>query len=132
MAQTRRQAAAQTSRRATTRTRRRATAQRTPYPKATSYTFIDEMWRTQIACPTRLVVEMPCGGLKPVRPPGRPRHGFPHTAAQIAAAEDLELWATSSSPIEYENRKRNKRVELEAAARSQPTFHGFPLLPAEL
>ncbi|KAI1203071.1 hypothetical protein F5X97DRAFT_342940 [Nemania serpens] len=109
-----------------------ATAEPTPYPSATGYTFVDEMWRTQTACPIRFVVKDPDGGLQPVRPPGYSYHDFPHTAAQRAAAEDLDLWVASSSPDDYEERKHKKRVELEAAAKIQPTFPKFQLFPSEL
>ncbi|KAI1118863.1 hypothetical protein F5Y14DRAFT_446672 [Nemania sp. NC0429] len=106
----------------------------TLYQPATGYAFTDELWRPQTARPQLLFVEEPDGRRRPVYPPDYSHHDFPRTAAERAAAKNLELWATSSSPEEYEKRKRSRdkknRAELEAAV--QPTFPKFQSLPPEL
>jgi hypothetical protein len=60
----------------------------------------------------------------------------PRTAAERACAEDLELWETSSTLDEYEERKQalleKRHLEREDWIRKQPVFHKFPSLPPEL
>ncbi|KAI1130725.1 hypothetical protein F5Y10DRAFT_235050, partial [Nemania abortiva] len=112
-------------------------------PTPTGYTFTDEMWRTQTAKPPRYFSQK--GGensaLTPTRPapvyvPSDPRPRGPRTIAERAEEDDLQLWASSSSVAEYEERKRaineKNRLDREALIHSQGDFPKFLLLPAEL
>ncbi|KAJ8133440.1 hypothetical protein O1611_g193 [Lasiodiplodia mahajangana] len=109
----------------------------------TGYTFTDEMWRTQTVKKPRYFNRS--GGknpfMKPTRPApcyslGDPNPRGPRTIAAHAEEEDLQLWASSSSIAEYEERKQaiieEKRRDREVFMKSQGTFHKFPLLPPEL
>ncbi|KAI1812841.1 hypothetical protein GGS20DRAFT_556309 [Poronia punctata] len=105
--------------------------------KPTGYTFTDEMWRTKtLSNPRRSLqfgkpILLPVKQIKHVYHPGTYR-----TIAQRACLEDEELWESSSSLKEYEERKRalytKRRVERQEWLESQPVLHRFPSLPPEL
>ncbi|KAI0102095.1 hypothetical protein GGR51DRAFT_527842 [Nemania sp. FL0031] len=106
----------------------------------TGYTFTDEMWRTQTVKKPRYFNQTE-GVMRPTRPAPcvsmrSPRERGPRTIAARAEEEDLQLWASSSSVAEYEERKQaineKKRLDREAFIDSLGTFHMFPLLPPEL
>ncbi len=107
-------------------------------PTPTSYTFTDEMWRTQTVHPHRLFSQESDDGRRV--PENNPRYLArrrpPRTMAQRAYLEDLKLWLSSSSVEEYEERESSRdeerRLEREAFMQAQPLFHKFPLLPPVL
>lgn len=79
--------------------------------------------------------------LKPTRPAPcqimwDPRRPGPRSIAEQAEEDDLQLWASSSSVADYEERKQalneRRRLDREAVVNSQGHFHKLPGLPVEL
>jgi hypothetical protein len=109
-------------------------------PKPTGCTFTDEMWRTQTLHPERSISYSRNGPPCPekVRPLAHPYPPDPpaRTAAERACAEDLDLWESSLTLDDYEERKRvlyeKRRLEREEWLQKQPAFYKFPYLPTEL
>lgn len=79
--------------------------------------------------------------LKPARPAPcfimwDPRRPGPRTIAEQAEEDDLQLWASSSSVADYDERKQalneRRRIDREAVVNSQGHLYTFPTLPFQL
>ncbi|KAI1193854.1 hypothetical protein F5X97DRAFT_312720 [Nemania serpens] len=127
----------------TTRSRTAALRDKPRPPMPSPYTFVDEMWRTRTVTNPRYFSH--AGGKnsppKPTRPApcyimGDPRPRDSHTIAEAAEEDDLQLWVSSASVADYEERKQalneRKPLDREAFVNAQGQFHKFPALPLEL